>query len=52
MIEYLHEARADVRAAEGLEAVRVATRETEDLMVAENRDWFGVLSFRDLEPHS
>lgn len=52
MIEYLLEARADVAAAYGLDAVRDATRETAELLLAENRDWFGVLSFRDLEPHS
>jgi hypothetical protein len=52
MIEYLTEARADVVAADGIDEVRESTREIAELFLAENRDWFGVLSFRDLEPHS
>jgi hypothetical protein len=52
MVEYLEEAQRDVRAAHDLDALRTRVRETVDLMLAENRDWFGVLSFRDLEPHS
>ena len=52
MVEYLGEVRGDVEAAVGLDALKEAARDAEQLMLAENRDWFGIVSFHDLEPHS
>jgi len=49
MMSYLREQRRRLRKATDLNQLRAAARDTEALMLHENRDWFMVMQVHDVE---